>query len=100
VAAATDQSVHRAGAGWTVRGSNSVKDKGFSLLQNRPYRLRGPRSLLFNENQGLLPGMKQPGRELNLYPSNIEVKIEWRYTSPLLLYFHAGSFAGGEAAGA
>jgi len=42
---------YRAGAGWTVRGSSSGKGKGFSLLQNRPYSLRGPRSLLFNENQ-------------------------------------------------
>jgi hypothetical protein len=87
VVAVTDQSVYRAGAGWTVRGSNSCKGKGFSLLQNRPYPLRGPRSLIVSENQGPLPGVKRPGREVNLYPSNVEVKIAWRYTSPPTLYF-------------
>jgi len=65
-----------------------VRGKGFSLLQNRPYPLSGPRSLLFNENQAPLPREKRPGHEVNLYPSNVEVKIEWRYTSPTSLYFH------------
>jgi hypothetical protein len=87
VAAATDQSVYR--AGWTVLGSNSGKGKGFSLLQNRPYLLKGPRSLIFSENQDTLPGVKRPGREVNLYPSNVEVKMAWRYTSPPTLYFRA-----------
>jgi len=88
VPAATDQSVYRAGAGWTVRGSSSGNGKGFSLHQNRPYPLRGPRSLLFNENQGPLPRVKRQEHGVYLYPSNVEAKNEWSYSSPPSLHFH------------
>ena len=88
MATATDQSLYLAGAGWTVRGSSSGNGMEVSLLQNLPYPRRISSRLLFNENPGPLPWVKRPEREVNLYPSNVEFKNEWSYSSPSSLHFH------------
>ena len=55
---------------------------GFSLAPNRPDRLWGPPSLLFNVHRGSLHGVKWLGRDVNpSLPSSSEVKNKWRYTS-------------------
>ena len=49
---------------------------------NRPYPLQGPRCLLLNGHQRLLPQGKATGREVELWPpSSNKIKNEWRYTS-------------------
>jgi hypothetical protein len=49
--------------------------KDFYLLYTCPDRLWGPPSLLLNGHRYSLPGVKRPGRNVNLWrPSNAKVK--------------------------
>jgi hypothetical protein len=64
--------------GWTARVRFSELAKLLSSSQ-RPYRLWGPPSVLYNEYEvgggGIFPGVKRPGREAgHSPPSNAEVK--------------------------
>jgi hypothetical protein len=61
------------GTGWTTR--NSIHEKQiFSLLPKRPDLVWGPRSLLLNGHRSALQGIKQPGREVDIFsPSFAEI---------------------------
>jgi hypothetical protein len=59
-------------------GFEFLQDIKFSLLQDRPHRLCGPLSLLFNAHQHSFPEVNRPGPEVDHYsPSSTEVKNEW-----------------------
>jgi hypothetical protein len=76
--------------GWTVWVSNPVGGKIFFCPPKRPDRLWGSHSLLFNAYRGLFLGVKRPGCEVNQSPSSsAEVKIEWNYTSTVLICLHS-----------
>jgi hypothetical protein len=68
-----------------VRGLNAGRGKRYSLLQNRPYRLWVPRSLIFHEYWGSFLGAKRQGREVENPPPSAEAKNEWSYTSAPLI---------------
>jgi hypothetical protein len=62
--------------GWTIWGSNSDRNKIFSLLQSRPDRLWVPPSLLFNWFRGSFPGANWPVRKFyHSPPYNAEVRM-------------------------
>jgi hypothetical protein len=74
-----------------IAASNRVPTSGLGSLQaqetvssaNRPNRLWGPSSLIFNGCRSSFPGeVKRPGREVNHSPQfSVKVKNEWSYTS-------------------
>jgi hypothetical protein len=56
---------------------------------NRPDRLWGPPTPLFNEYRRSFPRLKRPGREVfHSSQSSSEIKNEWIYTSTPPLCFH------------
>jgi hypothetical protein len=65
-------------ADYGLDGRGLIPDKGKRILSTpqRPYRLRGPSSLLFNGYWGAVsPGVKRPGRGADhSSPSSAEVK--------------------------
>jgi hypothetical protein len=64
--------------GSTVRSLNPGKVKRFSLLHERPYRLWGPPSLLFNRYRDCVSSVKRSECEVNFsLPSRGEGKNEW-----------------------
>jgi hypothetical protein len=68
--------------GWTTGGSNRGRGKRFFSFLNRPDRLWGPHSLLFNGYRSSLPGVKRPGPEVNhSSPSTAEIKNEYAHIS-------------------
>ena len=61
-----------------------ARTRDFSLHENRPDRLLGTPSLLFNGKWGFLPG-----HEVNhSTPYSAEVKNEWSCTSTPLIYLY------------
>jgi hypothetical protein len=68
--------------GFTVRGLNTGRGKKFSILQNRPYQLWGPLSLLFSGCRDSVPRVKRPVYEVDHSPPpSAEVKKRWSCTS-------------------
>ena len=78
-----------------VQVSNSSKYNRFFYSSQHSEWLWGP-SILYNEYQGPFLGVKQSGHEvIHSPPSNVKVKNEWSYPSPLptcLHYVSMGSF--------
>jgi hypothetical protein len=79
----------KAATGWTVWGSNTVKNKGYFSLLKHPGRLWGRRNLVFSVYEHAFPGLKRRGRDIeHLPPSIAEVNNEWSHTSALLVCLH------------
>ena len=79
------QSVQRLPMGWTLRGSNPG---GGISFRSRPDRLWGPNSHLNNEYWTPFPGVKRPGRGVDL-PTHLvpRLKKEYNGTSTPLWVF-------------
>ena len=66
-------------------------EKEFSLLQNRPYPLWGPLTLLLNGCRRSFPVIKRPWREADhSTPPRAELKDEWSYTTTAFCLQHVG----------
>ena len=71
-----------------VQGSNPKKNSRYFSLK-RLGRLWGPHSLQFNGYQGSSPGVKRPGREVEICPPPItEAEKEWSYTSTCTIFLY------------
>jgi hypothetical protein len=66
---------------WMVWDLNPSRNKGLFCSQKRPGRLQGSPSRVFNGCLGYLVGVKQPGHDVCLPPSSIDVMKEWCCTS-------------------
>jgi len=73
--------------GRTIWGSKHGGDKKAFPSPNRPERLWGPPSQLFERYRCSFPGVKRPGRKVHcLIPCSAEVKKEWSFTSTFTTY--------------